>query len=353
MTTGPRPQDASAPEVSPVPGLRRFVARSARQAAARIRAELGPSAVVVEVRPIRPRGFRKWWVREELEVLVRVPAPVGGSVPSAAPAQSQGADSDTPVPQETSAQNLDEPAGGLLGHLVQEGLDLPVARALVDEVLRAGGDPSSGLAGNRLPLRNILRSRCPMPDTGKEQRHVFVGASGVGKSTLAGKWMAHAALVEGRRVELWRLDGPTANTAAWLGVCATALGVPERRVPASGLRDQPGDLVIIDVPGTDWRDRDSLEALKAQVGRWGPVRVHVVVDLAYDSEIQRRQVKAFAEVLPVTVALSHLDEEPRRGRIWNLVLGTKCSVSFLSAGQNIPAGLVRPTPEALVAAWLP
>jgi flagellar biosynthesis GTPase FlhF len=41
------------------------------------------------------------------------------------------------------------------------------------------------------------------------------------------------------------------------------------------------------------------------------------------------------------VIFTHLDEERRRVKLWNFVLGTNCSISFLGAGQKIPGEFYR------------
>ena len=43
--------------------------------------------------------------------------------------------------------------------------------------------------------------------------------------------------------------------------------------------------------------------------------------------------------------LTHLDEEANRGKLWNLVLGTKFSIGFVSTGQNIPGELQNASAE--------
>jgi flagellar biosynthesis GTPase FlhF len=53
------------------------------------------------------------------------------------------------------------------------------------------------------------------------------------------------------------------------------------------------------------------------------------------------QFYAFAALKPDDVIFTHLDEERRRVKLWNFVLGTNCSISFLGAGQKIPGDFHR------------
>jgi flagellar biosynthesis GTPase FlhF len=51
--------------------------------------------------------------------------------------------------------------------------------------------------------------------------------------------------------------------------------------------------------------------------------------------------------------LTHLDEEPRWGKLWNVVLGTKYPVRFLSAAQNIPGEFLSATAERILIRQFP
>src|SRR5271163_716658 len=59
-----------------------FIAASAEQAVAQIRAKLGPEAVVLNVRPLPASGLARLWNKPMIEVLAYKPEP---PVPDAAP----------------------------------------------------------------------------------------------------------------------------------------------------------------------------------------------------------------------------------------------------------------------------
>ena len=69
---------------------------------------------------------------------------------------------------------------------------------------------------------------------------------------------------------------------------------------------------------------------------------------AYESSHLLEQVRFFANVGISDLIISHLDEETRWGKVWNLVLGTNFSVPYLSCGQNVPGDLLVPTAETLL-----
>jgi flagellar biosynthesis GTPase FlhF len=103
----------------------------------------------------------------------------------------------------------------------------------------------------------------------------------------------------------------------------------------------------LDLPGIPWQNRAALEALRRRAQAWGPVQWHVVVSAAYDVRLMLQQVQAYS-VLPLAgVIVTHVDEQPALGKLWNLLCGTNCSVRFLAGGQNIPGEFSLATPAAL------
>jgi flagellar biosynthesis GTPase FlhF len=66
-----------------------------------------------------------------------------------------------------------------------------------------------------------------------------------------------------------------------------------------------------------------------------------VLNAAYESAVLFEQYHAFSGFAPEDLIFTHMDEERRRVKLWNFVLGTNCCVSFLSGGQKIPGDFHR------------
>ncbi|MGE3310455.1 MAG: hypothetical protein AB7O66_10830 [Limisphaerales bacterium] len=376
-----------------------FIAESAADAARQVRERLGPEAVVVQVRPV-PAAGRGWFGRKprsRFEVLAYRPDP--GRGPDAAPGPVERLDvvagdhpafpypesahrsSSSPGPSlipnsnpgshgPTHPPSADSEISGLpnrsgrpgvrsgggewrAGELLEAAGFLPKeAQRVVDRLRAEHGDrPPSALGGELSLIKRTLRDcwRSPAPlEPARGEIHVLIGAPGVGKTTCLCKWLTQVALGDGGPVRVWRLDGQTANTAEALAVYCDVLGVPLARSWTEDARVDPGGTGFVDLPGTDWRDAGALKRLADQVSALGRVRVHLVLNGAYDVALMMAQVRAF-EGLPVEdLVLTHLDEESRWGKFWNLILGTNYSVRFLSAGQNVPGDFHAATAERLL-----
>ena len=69
--------------------------------------------------------------------------------------------------------------------------------------------------------------------------------------------------------------------------------------------------------------------------------IHLVLNAAYETTVLFEQFRAFAPLKPDGLIFTHMDEERQRVKLWNFLLGTNCSIDFLSAGQKIPGEFVQ------------
>jgi len=296
--------------------LETFIAESAVDAVTQIRHKLGPAAVVVNVRQLPGRLWRK----PQIEVQAQLPEPAEVAPP---------VEVAEPVVERRGVGAYLRDVGLLPLHVervLQEMGSAPAA-TFTEELRRARGT-----------LQRLWPTRRAPVATGP---HLLVGAPGVGKTTVLCKWLTQAVLLDGAAARVWRLDGRTANTAELLSVHGDVLGVPVERA----WREEPvaESLTWIDLPGTT-----AAAELAEWRSRWPDAQVHVVLNAAYETSLLLAQVRQFAALPVQDLIVTHLDEEPRWGKLWNLALGTSYPLRFLSAGKNIPGEFWDATPERLL-----
>ncbi len=319
--------------------LEQFIAASAGDAVEQIRGQLGPEAVVVNVRQL-PRSF---WQKPRIEVLAyapETPAPLPAPVPAPAPVEQE-----TPPAIDNGRD--------IAAVLETLGL-LPIQAARVAEHLQAEQDDGLPLSlTEELALTRSLLTRWwkPLDRATTARLHVFVGAPGVGKTTALCKWLTNAVLLDGRSARVWRLDGRGANAAESLSVHGEILGVTVER----SWLGNPGeeDMGFIDLPGVAWTDAAAVRELAEHVKQFPGAAIHLVLNAAYESAQLLAQVRAF-EALPIAdLIVTHLDEETHWGKLWNLVLGTNYPIRFLAAGQNIPGSFTEASADQLLSRHFP
>jgi flagellar biosynthesis protein FlhF len=336
-----------------------FIAESANEAVQQIREELGPSAVVLSVRRLPRSGLSRLSGKEKIEVIASVENPASPSDP----ADSLG-DLQTEIrelKQQFAAlrlaqrsRRLEEPElrdlpqlpashlGGYQSLLAESGI-LP---AFCERIL--GEIPPTHLAAGMPAVEKALRAKWRgEPVQSEAAVHLFIGVPGSGKTTVLCKMLAQTSLVERQPATVFQLDAHVANSAVQPALFAEIVGAHfERTLPANFERRE--ESVFVDVPGVAVGDEKGLAALRLIIEAFGVPEIHLVLNGAYESAHLLEQVRFFAKLGMSDLIVSHLDEESRWGKVWNLVLGTNFKVRYLSSGQNIPGNLIGAAPDVIL-----
>ena len=354
----------------------RFLARDAADAVGQLHSRLGADAVVVSVTQVPVSGVSRLWRKPQLEVLACLPqqadatptqvtpvdaAPeINGQAPIPGGFRLNQLDSDESdfVRPDTTPQPAESDAFGAEGSwrsgavLHQMGLQpLHVEKVIERAQSQHGSRPPASLAQELSFVYAALASfwrPAVIANEGSPALHVFVGPPGSGKTTALSKWLAKSVLADGVTARAWRLDGRTANFAGLLDMYGEILGVPVGREWNVQQRLEGFDAGFVDLPGVNARDMSAIRQLCSRVEMIPGAQVHLVLNAAYDVSVMLAQARAFA-ALPVNdVIFTHVDEEKRLMKLWNVVLGTNFTVRFLSGGQNIPGEFHVAVPELLI-----
>lgn len=325
-----------------------FVAENAATALAQIHEKLGPDAVVLSIRRLPAQGMAWLWNRQgHVEVLAALlnekeTAEAAVTLPEVLATGRHTWDDSVDL-QAVTATNGATPARAWRSITWLESLGLlPNFANLLEERVRArqGEKPPTTPTAEWSAVRGALMEfwRPPTKTTGK-QTHVFVGPPGSGKTTVLCKWLTASVLSEEHTARVWRLDGVSANTSEFLSVHCEMLGVPMARFWYEP--DTAADVYFVDLPGVEANDSRGLASLREQIAALPSPRVHLVLNAAYETTVLFEQYRAFAGLKLDGIIFTHLDEERQRVKLWNFVLGTNCSINFLSAGQKIPGEFLR------------
>jgi flagellar biosynthesis protein FlhF len=322
-----------------------FVAENAANALAQIHEKLGPDAVVLSIRRLPAQGVAWLWNRQgHVEVLAAVltereTAEAATSLPEVLETSRHKWDDsiDLNPPTENTMRSR---SWRSITWLESLGLLPAFANVLEERVsARQGEKPPTSPTAEWSAVRAALMEfwRPAAKDT--KRTHVFIGPPGSGKTTVLCKWLTASVLSEEHTARAWRLDGVSANTSEFLSVHCEMLAVPIFRYWNEN--DAPAEVGFVDLPGVECNDSRGLAALREQISALPSPRVHLVLNAAYETSVLFEQYRAFAALKPDDLIFTHLDEERQRVKLWNFVLGTNCSIQFLSAGQKIPGEFLR------------
>lgn len=394
--------------------VKTYRTKSLQEALDNIKRDLGSEALVLSTREVvapRPFGFLrkpKWEVAaaarpETATAVATLPAPAPAPVASAAaatapaparmpkPAEPKDMD-DTPVTTRRSSVNdrridllleeMDEvkrslktigksmptrpsgpsggaESGGLYHELVNQGIESDMAESLIGSASR--GNPTPGELRSR--VRRLLGDMIvvdPPAELHAKGRivSVFVGPTGVGKTTTIAKIAGQATTRFKKKVALITTDMMRVGGQDQLTRYGALLGVPAYTCSdISTLKDlieslDDCDLILVDTPGASPSDLARLSRLEA-VMALPEARMNLVISATTRSEDIARIVNRFQRFSPKRVVFTKIDETDSRSLIVGDLLRNEVAISYITNGQRVPDDLLVPVTAEMTKWVLP
>lgn len=330
----------------------------------KVKADLGPNAVILHTRKIRKGGFFGLFgkkmveivatleddretqltkeLRQELNVLrekiqkmdqekqeVRnlntyTPIPQAAQLLFPGRLQPYG---DKMVKEGVFAEVVTDVCQAVIGRLEVHQLhkDEDVYPALIEQLMR------------RIPT-------VPPIDIGDKRKVMaFVGPTGVGKTTTIAKLAAQIALQkQHKRVGLITADTYRIAAVEQLKTYSDIIRVPLRVIYngselEQALRDLSYcDLIFIDTAGRSQRNDSQMEQLREILPKNLIDEIHLVLSMNTSYEDMMEIVDKFGELYLSSLIFTKQDEAKRKGVIVNVLKQTGYKISYITFGQDVP-----------------
>lgn len=337
--------------------LRRFKGKALPEVVARVRAELGPEAVILHTR--EGRGFSRFLHGRSVEVVAALddpdraappverrppplPAPPPAPALSLEPIQAEIAELRRVLLRFGGARGLPSTMAPVYTWLVNVGVEEPLAFRLLDEipVVDAQGPvPIERLtAAVERRVAGVLRvaAAAPTPTRGTI---AFVGPTGAGKSTTLAK-LAVRAHLEGVTPAVVSLDAMSPAPATPLEAIARIVGITHEvaTTPAQvrTALDKPTELKLIDTPGLGRTDEAGIAALAPLLHAARPSEVHFVMPATMKTDDALATLAAFGPLWVTRLMFTKLDEASTFGSILGVAAESALPVSYVTAGRDVP-----------------
>ena len=237
------------------------------------------------------------------------------------------------------------------------GIDKRLSRKILTTTLK--DVPPERLTDENF-LRSLIRSKMlenirVCDPLSKKGVVVFVGPSGVGKTTTIAKLAADQALKKKKSLALLTMDTYRIAAAEQLKIYGKIMGVTvevarnsvELASRIGSHRDK--DLVLVDTAGGSQRNSAHMGQMKeiAEISR--SIRFNLVLSSQTRDEGLYDSIKGFCGALPVdSLTFTKLDEALVHGPILNSMLLARKPVSYLGHGQRVPDDITLATKEKLL-----
>jgi flagellar biosynthesis protein FlhF len=252
-----------------------------------------------------------------------------------------------------------ENCGGLYGELVNQGIDSDLAESLIESASRGTPTPNELRTRVRRLLGDMLVVDPPAELHAKSRIvSVFVGPTGVGKTTTIAKIAGQATTRFKKKVALITTDMMRVGSQDQLTRFGALLGVPAYTCSdVSTLKDlieslDDRDLILVDTPGASPSDLARLSKLESVLSL-PEARMNLVISATTRSEDIAKIVNRFQRFAPKRVIFTKIDETDSRSMLVGDLLRNEVAISYITNGQRVPDDLLLPVTAEMTKWVLP
>ena len=232
--------------------------------------------------------------------------------------------------------------------LLRELTEIGIGQDLADHLIGQLPAEVDLARGRRLALGGLAQYLLVTGDRWLENggRIAFVGATGVGKTTMLAKLAVRWILRHGPK-ELALVASDTVRIGAQdqmlaLGqLLGVPVHVPERFESLPELLARLGGhrLVLIDTPGTSVRDAQLTARLAVLAECTAQIESALVLAASTQAGALEETVRRFSPLKPASCLLTKLDEAASLGGAISSLIRARLPVSYVSEGQRVPEDL--------------
>jgi flagellar biosynthesis protein FlhF len=248
-------------------------------------------------------------------------------------------------------------------YLISRGVSQARACKLLEKMRRdsltpAITDYASGLKIAEGLIRDALNANAAADKVsdknGQGKRiKVFLGPTGVGKTTTLAKLAARYALEQKRSVGLITMDNYRIAALEQLQVYARIMGLPlEAAAGQDAFRQalqkfDDKDLILVDTPGKSRTDKDYFSTLQELVAGNREVETNLLLSLTSSRENMQEVVLRYHQLDCDRIIFTKMDEGTRCGFLYDVIEQAGRPVSYLTTGQNVPQDIEVANPARL------
>jgi flagellar biosynthesis protein FlhF len=354
--------------------IKKFSGENMKSAMSKVKAEFGDDAIILHTKSTSRKGFRGLISPPEVEITAGIstlPDPISSVPPSGETTRPMS----TPPPDQASLTNSVEGLAGrieemenLLEEVIKENRrETPSARIpkgwmAVEKALTARGfgretveavilEASQGLEGRGAEeraarLRSVLEGQFHVAgpvriEEGKQTVAVFIGATGVGKTTTLAK-IGASLCRQGGKVGFLTADTYRIAAVDQLRCYTEILQTPWEvvyspdEVPAAMERLSGLDLVLVDTAGRSQYHEEQMRDLASIIENLPGADIYLLLQATSLKESQIGQIEHFGRLGADRLIYTKVDELPCGAPIIEMARLSSIPVAYVTDGQEVP-----------------
>ena len=182
---------------------------------------------------------------------------------------------------------------------------------------------------------------------------MFVGPTGVGKTTTIAKIASYFTLNLNKKVALITADTYRIAAVEQLRTYANILNIPIKVVyTAQELNEAIGffkekDIILVDTAGRSFNNNEHQDEIVELVNKIKEKEVFLVLSLTTKYKDLVSITKAYERIPEYKIVFTKLDETSSYGNILNIKRKTGVKLSYVTFGQNVPDDISELNPHVI------
>lgn len=369
--------------------IRRYIAKNTQEAILKVKMDLGSEALILNTRKVKKKGLIGLFSKPMVELLAAIDeysetkgeagktaekpvlAGINQKEKNLDEKEEKIANLENKIAnienmlgklfQQTSSKDNQvrhqvkpvqtQPGSSLLNvfynNLLKNDVDQDVARRIIDTV-SGRISPNAGFDDVALQLSGVISGLLGKSETisaddgGKPKVAIFVGPTGVGKTTTLAKIAANYMLTHKKSIGLVTADTYRIAAVEQLKTYAEILDIPvsvaytAAELSEAVKQNSDKDLVLIDTAGRSHKNKAQFEELKAFVAASGADEVYLLLSSTTSSRNYREILSSYSFLPDYKLIFTKMDEASTCGIILNVRYLTGKCLSYITTGQSVP-----------------
>lgn len=353
--------------------IKKYIATTMPEAMQKIRADLGPEAVILNSKQIRQGGFLGLFQQKKIEVVAALdPKPLTTEEDQLEQKEFMFQKEQHRVNEENqvlkeinqlkklianqskrSSEDYPLEYQKAYDYLCDQEVNDDLANEIINEIMvkhkeeRMLFSDEIILADMKANIEEKLKKTAFNGITYEQKIIQFVGPTGVGKTTTLAKVAAESILKDHKKVAFITSDTYRIGAIEQLKTYARILDVPLEVAYTKDDYDKAlmkfadSDLILVDTAGRNFRDDKYVKAL------WNHsefnIRTYLVLSLTAKPADITAIYNQFKNLKIKEVIFTKLDETTQYGSILNIALNHQVGIAYLTNGQDVPEDLLKPS----------
>ncbi len=240
-------------------------------------------------------------------------------------------------------------------HLTGNGFSKASACKIVDAVNakmtgaapmneQAAFDLMEACIAGSLPGREVKK--------GMARIQMFIGPTGVGKTTTLAKLAARYALMKKKKVGLITTDNYRIAAAEQLGTYARIMDLPMEKASSRETFDDAvrrfsdRDVILVDTPGRARPDDGYLKQIPEAIPDH-LLETNLLINATGSVDHLENIVTAYSRFRISNLIITKIDESRKFGMLYDIISRTNRPVTYLTCGQNVPQDIEEVTADKM------